>query len=67
MRFMGTLVVEAPAPAIEATLLRMQILGRRLRGGRFQRSMHPFVATILLWFPRCDAFVANAKLDEPRR
>jgi hypothetical protein len=67
MRFVGSLVIEAPAPAIEAALLRMQILGRRLRGGRFQRSMHAFVATILLWFARRDAFVPNAKLDKPRR
>src|SRR5688572_2900991 len=62
-RFVGALLVELRAEGIEAFLLPDQVPLGRTRCLRFKRTVHPFVAAVLLRLPGGDPLVLDSELD----
>src|SRR5713101_4580263 len=65
--FVGPIVVEVAAEAIEARLLLVKRGGRRTSGLGFERAMHALVPSVLLRRSRLDALEADAELDPMNR
>jgi hypothetical protein len=64
-RFRWALFVILAAEAIEAHLLGRLIMLRGPGSFGFQGAVHAFVRPVLLWSPRFNALMAEAKLNPP--
>src|SRR6266446_1982585 len=64
---MRTLLVVLPAEGIERTLLCTQRASGRFGGGGLERTVHPLMATVLLWLTRLNALRHDSKLEQPHR
>src|SRR5512143_1192154 len=62
---MGPLPVVLLAKRREALLLLLHILGRWAGRLRFESSMHPFMAAVLLWLARQDPLMDDPQLHPP--
>ena len=60
-RFVGTLMVVDTAELLESLLLRFYRSGGRVRRILLQRSVHPFMASVLLGLTWLDTFMQDAQ------